>query len=194
MRRLLRIAFTDAGVRRDLDDEIAFHLESRTEALIAAGLAPSTAREQAEREYGDTRASHQELYTVDRRRLDRGRKEEIMTSFIEDVRYAARGLARRPGLTAVVVAVLTIGIAANAIMFGVVDQLLIRPPAGIANPSEVHRIYFQAVNGGKLGAFPVTTFAPSPHCATTCPTLPALPDSTPRLRHWAEAPMRRRSS
>jgi predicted permease len=158
LRRLLRIGFTDAGVRRDLDDEIAFHLASRTEELIAAGLTPAAAREQAEREYGDVRASYHELYTVDRRRLDRARKEEIMTSILEDLRYAARGLARRPGLTAVVVAVLTIGIAANAIMFGVVDQLLVRPPAGIANAADVHRIYFQATNDGKRGAVATTTF------------------------------------
>jgi putative ABC transport system permease protein len=169
MRRLVRIGFTDAGVRRDLDDEIVFHLASRTDDLIAAGLAPDVARQQAEREYGDVVASYRELYTVDRRRLDRGRKEEIMTSFLEDLRYAARGLARRPALTAVIVAVLTIGIAANAIMFGVVDQLLVRPPAGIANPSEVHRLYFQSTNDGKVGAFPVTTF----------PSVAALRDHVP---------------
>ncbi|HEY4304440.1 MAG TPA: ABC transporter permease [Gemmatimonadaceae bacterium] len=158
MRRLVRIGFTDAGVRRDLDDEIAFHLGSRADELIADGLTPAAAREQAEREYGDLRASYHELYTVDRRRLDRGRKEEIMTSLLEDLRYAARGLARRPGLTAVVVAVLTIGIAANAIMFGVVDQLLVRPPAGVSNPSEVHRIYFQSTNDGERSAASRTTF------------------------------------
>ncbi len=169
MRRLFRIAFTDAGIRRDLDDEIAFHLASRTDELIDAGLAPDDARAQAEREYGDVHASHRELYHVDRRRLARGRREEMITTFLEDLRYAARGLARRPALTAVVVGVLTIGIAANAIMFGVVDQLLVRPPAGISNPSTLHRVYFQSTNDGKLGAHPVTTF----------PAVAALRDHVP---------------
>jgi len=77
---------------------------------------------------------------------------------LEDLRYAARGIVRRPGLTAVVTLVLTIGIAANAIMFGVVDQLLIRPPVGVVAPQQVHRIYFTFTEEGKPGATPVTTY------------------------------------
>lgn len=158
MRRLFRIRFTEAGLRRDLDDEIAFHIESRVDALVAAGADPRDAREQAEREYGDVAASFRELYHVDRRRMARHRREEIMHSFVEDLRFAARGLARRPALTGVIVAVLTIGIAANAVMFGVVDQLLLRPPAGVANPDGVKRIYFTGLQDGKPFATEVTTY------------------------------------
>ena len=52
-------------------------------------------------------------------------------SFLDDVKYAARSLARRPTLLVVTTITLSIGIAANAIMFGVVDQLLLRPPAHV---------------------------------------------------------------
>jgi hypothetical protein len=45
-------------------------------------------------------------------------------------------------MTTVIVLTLTLGIAANAIMFGVVDQLLLRGPAGVAHPDDVRRIYF----------------------------------------------------
>jgi putative ABC transport system permease protein len=158
IRRLFRIPFTEDGIRRDLEDEIAFHLQSRTDELIAAGMTPRLARECAEREYGDIRQSERELFNVDRRRVTRGQREEIMTSFIEDLRYAMRGLVHRPALAAVVVGVLTIGISANAIMFGVVDQLLLRPPSAVVNPSDVHRIYFSGTEDGKYYATPVTTF------------------------------------
>ena len=158
MRRLFRIRFTEAGIRRDLLDEIAFHLDSRTDELIALGLTPQSARDQAEREYGDVLQSQRELLDVNRRRLTRGRREEVITTFIEDLRYAIRGLARRPALTVVVVSVLTVGIAANAIMFGVVDQLLLRPPSAVANAGDIHRAYFRATQDGKPVAAPRTTF------------------------------------
>lgn len=59
----------------------------------------------------------------------------------QDVRFAARGLARARGLTIVIVLTLTLGLASNAIMFGVVDQLLLQAPAGVGHPDGVRRVY-----------------------------------------------------
>ena len=44
MRRVFRIPFSRSRVVRDVDDEIAFHLQSRVDALVASGLSPSDAR------------------------------------------------------------------------------------------------------------------------------------------------------
>ena len=171
MRRLFRLGFTEAGMRRDLDDEIAFHLESRTEALIAEGMAPREARERAEREYGAVGESRRELSRIIHRRASRSRREEFMTGFIEDVRYTCRSFLRTPGFAAVVVGVLTIGIAANAVMFGVVDQLLLRPPPAVGSPQTLHRVYFRAANDEKARSFPMTSF----------PAVVALRDNVPDL-------------
>ena len=44
MRRVFRIPFGRRRVERDIDDELRFHIETRTERLIAAGLTPDAAR------------------------------------------------------------------------------------------------------------------------------------------------------
>src|SRR5438477_5357549 len=49
-----------------------------------------------------------------------------MTGIGQDLRYAFRSLARKPGLAAAVVATLALGIGANVAVFSVVDGLLLR--------------------------------------------------------------------
>ena len=50
-----------------------------------------------------------------------------LSGFSQDVRYAIRGLANRPGFTAAVVATIALGVGANAAIFSVVDAALLRP-------------------------------------------------------------------
>jgi putative ABC transport system permease protein len=162
IKRVLRLPFSRRRLERDVADEIRFHLDARTEELIAQGVPAVEARRRAEAEYGDVVQSERELAAVDRSRLGHEQREEFFMSVIEDLRYAARGLLRRPALLIVTTFALTIGIAANAVMFGVVDQLLLRPPAHVVEPEQLKRIYYAErwnaeVNTAPQTAYPVLT-------------------------------------
>ena len=89
-------------------------------------------------------------------------------ALVDDIRFAVRSLRRRPTLTIIATVTLAVGIAANAVMFGVVDQLLLQPPPGITNPENVRRVYFDW--GG-----------PAPTWATTYPLVGALKENVQSL-------------
>jgi len=70
----------------------------------------------------------------------------------QDLKYAARGLRKKPGFAGAVVLTLALGVGANAAMFGVVDRLLFRAPNYMKDPDRVHRVYLARTFDGKENA------------------------------------------
>ncbi|MES1258947.1 MAG: ABC transporter permease, partial [Gemmatimonadota bacterium] len=65
-----------------------------------------------------------------------------MHRLLSDLRYSARSLLKTPVFTLGVVLTLALGIGINATMFGVVDTLFMRPPAGVVRPEGIVRVYY----------------------------------------------------
>lgn len=154
IRRLFRLAVPrPRAAAADADDELRSLLHERVDYLVARGLSPEAAREEALRRLGRplTDARHALHHSAERR-------ERIMTArqWLDevrlDLRYAVRGARLQPGFTLAVVLILGLGIGANTAMFQVVDRLLLQPPPYLAAPDETHQVYFYRTVQGKEGA------------------------------------------
>src|SRR5687768_15034613 len=56
------------------------------------------------------------------------------------LRHALRSMVRTPGFSLLVVLCLALGIGVNVAFLGVVDVLMLRPPAGVRDPASLYRV------------------------------------------------------
>ena len=96
-------------------------------------------------------------------------------SFLTDIRYALRSLARVKGLAITVIVTLALGIGANAAIFSVVRGVLLRP---LVNRDEDRLIYIRQAlpaSASKTWSFQCrksTIFAPASQRSTHSATFP----------------------
>jgi putative ABC transport system permease protein len=117
---------SEAEIRRDVDEELTFHIETRVRELVASGVSMDAARAEAEREFGDLEDARTYMVAIEAGQQRRVRVREVLLSVVQDVRVGWRSLVRDRGFAAVAVATLALGIGANSAMYTLVDGVLLR--------------------------------------------------------------------
>ena len=127
-RRLFRFPWrTTLQIDTDLDAEVQFHLDMRTEELVDQGMAPGAAREEARRGFGDVEETRRYCRSLDQRLERQTAWWMRLDEFGQDLRYSLRGLVKSRTFTAVAVLSLAVGIGVNTAVFAVVDAMVLRP-------------------------------------------------------------------
>lgn len=131
---------------RELQDELAAHIEFQTRKHLLEGMSQEEAYRRARIEFGGFEASKEQCREIDRwRHLD---------ALARNVRYAVRCLTKSPGFTLIAIVILSVGFGSNIAVFTLVNALLLRP-LPVERPEELVRIS-SIDKDGRLGGLPST--------------------------------------
>lgn len=126
-RDALRRLFPEQALRRDIEEELRFHLEERTRELTESGVAPAEARARVLAAFGDPARIESECRRIGGQGLSRTRRRELVIGLARELRVAARRLRRSPAFSAAALGILALGIGASVAMFSVLYEVLLRP-------------------------------------------------------------------
>ncbi len=111
--------FRKEPMDRELEAEVAAHIEMATAENLQRGMTPEEARRQALVRFGGVEQAKE------RQRESRGLP--WLDTVLQDLRYTMRTLGRDRGFATIAILILALGIGANVVVFSVVNTILLRP-------------------------------------------------------------------
>ena len=112
-------AFRSSDLDRALDEEMAFHIESRIADLVAGGMTRNAAEATARRQFGNRLRLREESRDI--------KLLPWLDSLARDVRLGARMLRKNGLVTAAAVVSLGLALGASVAAFSLVDALILKP-------------------------------------------------------------------
>ncbi len=132
LRLWLRTVLFRGRLEREMQEEMAVHLDRSTTRLVARGMALEEAREVARREFGNVE------FLQEVARDARGARG--IESVIADLRFGLRHFGRTPFSTLTMIVLLALGIGFNSALFTLIYSMVNMPPPGIARDEALVRI------------------------------------------------------
>jgi predicted permease len=121
------LSFFGSRPERDVDDELAFHVQARVDEYIAAGMEPAAARAAALARLGNLTRYRGETVAIEQQEQRRRTMSDVTHAIIGDIRFGARQLGRNLPLTIAALLCFALGVGANTSIFSVVNAVLFRP-------------------------------------------------------------------
>jgi putative ABC transport system permease protein len=140
VRRALRLPSSAERLARDLDEEVAFHIEARVADLVARGMNEESARAEAQRRFGDADELRDYCQSIEVPHMRRMRAREWWDGWVQDVRFGSRQFARSPGFFLIAVLTLALGIGATTSIFSVVRGIVLRA-LPYSNPDRIVQVW-----------------------------------------------------
>ena len=139
--RLLSLIRRNAStISRDVDTELQFHIDARTEALAREGVDPAEARRRALAEFGDLEDAREYIRRVDRDIEHQRRRKDYMSELRQDLAYGLRTLRRAPTFTLTAILTIALGVGANTAIFSVVHGIVFKP-LPFPQPEQLVRVW-----------------------------------------------------
>ncbi|HVH71851.1 MAG TPA: ABC transporter permease, partial [Candidatus Dormibacteraeota bacterium] len=118
IRLRLRSLFHRNRVEQELDEELQYHLERKTEEFLAQGMTQDDARRAALRAMDGLELRKEQCRDA--------RGVNFLETLFQDVRFGLRVLRKSPGFTVTAIITIALGIGANTAIFGLVDSAFLR--------------------------------------------------------------------